>query len=490
MTLDDNTAIMPSRPGYGTEGAPLTVYANYVELVPRSDLTLHSYDISEIKPDVAGKKRSQLVRLMIDAPELASYRNDVVSDFRSTLVSRKKLQPDEQTIEITYKAEGEDDPRPNATQYKIKVKYTKTLTVGQLMSYLISTNPAAGQQYDSKLEMIQSLNIFLKHYAKSNNNLAIIGASKTFSMNTAGTLNSSDLGRGLTAVRGFFTSVRAATNRILVNINVSHGAFYQEGQLSRLMFAYGFSNNERALRSLEKFLKRVRVRTTHLKEKKNRKGEVVHRVKTIFALAKKTDGRGLAHPPCVSQTGAGPKNVEFWLEDKLEATSAPVKSVPGAEPVPATPSKKGKGKGKGKGGAGAVPAGPQAPGAGPGKYVTVYDHFQRTYGIATDPSYPVVNVGNDKNPSYLPADVCVVVSGQSATAKLNGDQTRNMIKFAVRGPWLNAQSIVNDGFLTAGLSGSTNPLLVSSPWVPQICTHIVSMRAYANLRTRHNSAFR
>lgn len=90
-------------------------------------------------------------------------------------------------------------------------------------------------QADKKTE---ALNIFLKHYAKSANNLATLGANKTFSI---GGGESADLGSGLTALRGFFTSVRAATNRILVNINVSHGAFYQEGQLTRLMQAFGLN---------------------------------------------------------------------------------------------------------------------------------------------------------------------------------------------------------------------------------------------------------
>lgn len=79
------------------------------------------------------------------------------------------------------------------------------------------------------------MNIFLKHYAKSTNNLATLGTSKTFSI---GSGESVDLGHGLKAIRGFFTSVRAATNRILVNINVSHGAFYQDGELTRLMTAF------------------------------------------------------------------------------------------------------------------------------------------------------------------------------------------------------------------------------------------------------------
>lgn len=455
----DGSNVMPARPGYGTEGQAITVYANYVQLVPPSDLTLYSYDVSEIKPEVMGKKRTQVIRLLLnESPELVEYRGDMVTDFRSTLISRKKLdfEGTEKDIEVTYKAEGEDDPKERAPKYKVSVKYTKTMTVGDLMSFLTSTNPAV--QYDSKLEMIQGLNIFLKHWAKSNNNLATIGSSKTFSM--GGNADKLDLGRGLTALRGFFTSVRAATNRILVNVNVSHGAFYNEGQLTALMTAYGLRYDTGPLRSLEKFLKRVRVRTTHLKEKKNRKGEVVHRPKTIFGLAKKSDGQR-PNPPRVGEFGAGPKHVEFWLEDRPTAAASASVSTPGAEPAQAAPKKKGKGKGgKGKAEAPAT-AGPQPASSGTGRYISVYDHFKNTYNITCSDDYPVINVGTDKNPSYLPAEVCVVLPGQSAMAKLSGDQTRNMIRFAVRGPWLNAQSIVNDGLLTGGLSTESNPLLVS-----------------------------
>lgn len=456
LNLDESKAMMPPRPSYGSEGKPIIVYANYVELMPHPSLTLYSYDISDIKPEVAGKKSTQVIRLMInEASELTEYRNDMVTDFKSTLISRKKLKMEgnEMTILVTYRNEGEDDPKERATQYKVTVKYTKTLNVGDLLSYLTATDPSI--LYDNKLDMIQALNIFLKHYAKSTNNLATIGASKTFSM--SGNAGSTDLGRGLVALRGFFTSVRAATNRVLVNINVSHGAFYHEGHLTRLMESFDMRYNDRGMRALEKFLKRVRVRTTHLKEKKNRKGEVVHRVKPIMGLAKKTDGRQLAHPPRVKEFGAGPKNVQFWLEDK-PTSAAPSSSVPGADPSQATPKKKGKGRGgKGK----TETAGPQPAESGTGRYVSVHDHFKNTYGIQTGDDYPVINVGSDHNPSYLPAEVCIVLPGQSAMAKLSGDQTRNMINFAVRGPWMNAESIVENGLRTGGLSSQTNPLLVS-----------------------------
>ena len=73
---------------------------------------------------------------------------------------------------------------------------------------------------------------------------------------------------------------------------------------------------------------------------------------------------------------------------------------------------------------------------------------------------PVVNVGNRENPSYLPAEVCIVMPGQSYQSKLDPSQTQQMIRFAVRKPWENAKSITEDGPSTVGLSPQTNANLV------------------------------
>jgi hypothetical protein len=78
-----------------------------------------------------------------------------------------------------------------------------------------------------------------------------------------------------------------------------------------------------------------------------------------------------------------------------------------------------------------------------------------------NPKLPVVNVGNLQNPSYLPAEVCVVEPGQPAPAKLNPRQTQGMIKFAVRKPSENAAYIVTNGPHVLGLSPKTNAVLVS-----------------------------
>jgi eukaryotic translation initiation factor 2C len=62
---------------------------------------------------------------------------------------------------------------------------------------------------------------------------------------------------------------------------------------------------------------------------------------------------------------------------------------------------------------------------------------------------------------YLPAEVCIVVPGQPSKAKLDSSQTQQMIRHAVRKPWENARSILQDGVGTVGLDENSNILLTS-----------------------------
>lgn len=246
-----------------------------------------------------------------------------------------------------------------------------------------------------------------------------------------------DLRSGLTAIRGFFTSIQAGTARILVNINISHGAFYGHGPLVGLMVSHG----TRHVVTLERFLKKVRVQTRHIKEKQNRDGQIIPRIKTIFGLATLQDGDKLAHRPHVLCHGAGAKDVEVWFDARgLGATSS--------QPSPVKSS-------RGK----SAPIGP-ALASSTGRYMTIYNYFLETYGrhlVRAD--LPVVNVGTRENPSYLPPETCLALPGQPGRTKLSPGQTANMIAFAVREPFRNAQSIVDQGFQTAGLSSRTNRLL-------------------------------
>ena len=355
----------PQRPAFGTEGKPVTLWANYVQLVVDPKLVLYSYEI-EVKPEAVGKKLVQIVRLLLDLPELAELRSHLVTNFKSTLISRMKLpvpKPTEGTkgtqpageriiYSVPYRAEQEDEPKTNATTYKVELKFTHTLPISNLIDYLTSSTLSSSQVETQPT--IQALNIFLNHYSKTNAGLATIGTARSFPLRTDYD-GRRDLGDGLQVIRGFFASVRAATARILVNVNVSYGAFYKPGPLVMLMDEF----MPRDKIKLGKFIKGVRITPKHLKPKKNKSGQEILKRKTIIGLATPKDGHGLLHPPKISGYGAGPKDVEFWLEQKTS-----------------TGGKEAKG---GKGSKTTKSAGQTS--SAPGKYISVFEFFKQSRPI-------------------------------------------------------------------------------------------------------------
>ncbi len=355
-------ATFPHRPGYGTRGQKVVLWTNYFEMIPSPDLILYRYNVA-VQPDAKGRKLSQIVKLLLQLPEYRTFKDDIVTDFKSTLVSRRKLSPEAAESAIQYMAEGEDEPRAHAQTYRLRVEETGTLTVSELTDYLASTS--VNTAYADKLPVLQALNIFLGHYAKSSPAIATIGSSKSFSLSQ--TSPKRDLGAGLSALRGFFSSVRVATCRILVNVNVSHGAFYDAKRLDSLIHDYGSAHQFNRVK-LQSFLKRVRVQVVHLAEKKNKAGESIPRVKTIFGLANKDDGHSLEHPPRVQTFGAGPKDVEFFLNDSPATPSSSSASQAGGASS---------GKKKGKGGKGGkIGQGPGQNVSQGGRYISVYEFFR------------------------------------------------------------------------------------------------------------------
>lgn len=349
------TALMPPRPGFGTRGREVLLWTNYFELVSYGDLILHRYNL-DISPDQAGrrpagKKARRVVELLLE-DHFARHKPGIATDFKSILISSAKLDIGQGKYDIVYRTEEEDEPLPNAKHFQIRLMHTGSMTVSELMNDLTSTN--AGALLGSKEEIIQALNIIVGHHPKAASNVASIGANRHYALNAAASEKMS-LGAGLAAIRGFFVSVRAATGRLLVNIQVKNGAFYEDGPLERLMIEHLDSTRGNKMK-LAKFLRLLSVNVTHI-VRKNRAGIQVPRIKVIHGLAMRNDGARLPHPPVIPQPGAGPKEVSFYLENAAgESSSAPAASSGG---------KKGKKAPK---------PGPKPPSQG--RYITVYDFFK------------------------------------------------------------------------------------------------------------------
>ena len=437
-------ARLPERPGYGTQGEHVVLYANYFDLQSVGS-SMFRYHVEVDDKQLAKKKLRQVIRLFLEE-HFSDIRNNVATDYGSNLISRVELP--EGQYDVRYRDENGDYPeRPKV--YRVRCQFTGHVNPSDLLNYLTSTSASA--MFHSKEEICQAMNIVMGHYPKSNPSAVSIGVNKHFSLHPD-LKEKQNLGAGLEVLRGFFLSVRAATARILVNVQVRYAACYQEGPLGNLISEYQRESRGDIYR-LEAFLKRLRVRVTHI-TRKNKKGEIMPRMKTIARVASRADGKSLPHPPKVPKHGAGPKEVEFFLESPGQSASGPAEGKKGKKPAKAGPA----------------PA---------GKYISVAEFFKKgeflspsttrslpnneciEYGKNVNPAMPVVNVGTRETPSYLPVEVCEVEAGQPAKAKLTPNQTRNMLNFAVRGPAQNAHSIVGKGTAVLGFGESTNSTLVS-----------------------------
>jgi eukaryotic translation initiation factor 2C len=335
----------PPRPGYGTQGRRILVYANYLRLLSAPGLSLTRYSV-EVSPSATGKKLHRIFQLLLELPEFSG----LATEYKSLLVARQPLDiPDGYTVEIQYRAEGQDEPLGRATTYQVRVVTPTTLALSDLVSHLSSTN--ASSTFAQKLDIIQALNVLLGSYPQSHDSVVSIGQNRHLSIDRSqqNLRNIRLLGGGLESIRGFFQSVRAATGGLLLNVNVTHGVFLEPIRLDLLYARLGTGNKV----TLQKKLKRVRVEVTHLQVKKSKNtNKITPRVKTIFGLAHQQDGQGGLLPPQVDSLGAGPKNVRFWLADQPAPTAG------------AKPTDKGKALKK--------PTGPSLP---MNTYISVFDYF-------------------------------------------------------------------------------------------------------------------
>lgn len=300
---------LPKRPGYGTRGNKVLLYANYFQLSVESTDDLFRYNV-EVSQEPKGRKLKQFFRLLL-VSRFAQNLNSIASDYKSILISRVDLlqKEHEREYDVHYRGEYEDHSQQNARVFRVKVTFTGKVSISACLDYLSSTNASA--MFHNMPEVLQALNIVMGYYPKTSEETISLGSNKHFNIDPS-SVERYDLGAGLEVLRGFFVSVRAATSRFLINCQVKYAACYQEGKLSTVVAAYRREGSPSVYR-LEAFLKKLRVRVTHIR-RVNSQGQDIPRFKMITGLATPADGKSLAHPPIVPKHGAGPREVQFWLE--------------------------------------------------------------------------------------------------------------------------------------------------------------------------------
>lgn len=385
MSIQDGVKL-PSRPGYGTKGKPVTLWTNYFELLPSKDQPFNRYAVSFL-PDgnddkkgeePKGKKLERLISLLLmQLPETVPC----VSDYRSTILTATTLGFTTKEYTITYRTEAETVPRASAPKYRARVQFTATLTFATLLDYLSSTNIDA-EVPPEKESVIQASNIVLGHGFKASN--AIIAKRNKYFPAAGNLMEQWQLGNGLLALRGFFMSVRAGTGRMLLNVQIQNIPSWKVQPLTTLLDelrAKSLSMNE-----MSRTIAGLWVHCSHLQ----------NRLRRIAGFADPRDGQGKSHAPQIPQLGANAIVTKFYMESSK-------------------------------------------------KYISVSDYFRNAHAPLKMSNFPVVNVGTRQDPIYMPAEVCMIKSLQDFDRKLSPDGTAAMIKFAVRRPEQNASTIIQNG---------------------------------------------
>jgi len=291
-----------------------------------------------------------------------------------------------------------------------------TVPTTELLRYLAST-ATDPSDFTGRNDAVQALNIIVARTPNSNPEIYQSGQNKFFRYPSSKETYI-DLGQGLIAVRGYYSSVRTSTSRILLNLNAQVSPFYPAIPLLDLIEMFGRDD----WLALESFLNLLRVKTNYIR---NSDGTPAIRVKTIF---------GFSH------------EFEYALDNKKKI----VIDKDGKRKV-----SRGNAEGN-HGHAQQLTFDCEELG---GK-VTVEKYFKEKYGITLRvPRAWVLNCGTRDNPNWIPPELCTVMPGQAFRGKLSGSQTDKMIKVAARPPAENARRIVGAGQQVIGIQASGNPTL-------------------------------
>ncbi|KAL8642528.1 MAG: hypothetical protein Q9228_000792 [Teloschistes exilis] len=405
---------LPSRSSYGTRGRPIVLRTNYLKMTTKPGAELYRYNV-EIQPAIknpsGGPNRRKIRRLI----ELLIASNDqlrnVATDYGKFIITATKLPLTNNTISLTQKFyEVEDSgPGPKSTAYKVKITADGRLEIQQLLNYLDGAAGSGGMTLEDKGKFLQALNIITTRTA--NENPHIYGGGNrnkfyTYPMDLDRPGASFKLGGGLVALKGFYTSVRTSTGRILVNINVANAAFYPAINLLGLMRLHtpDMANDGRS--GLEGFISKLKVSHTYIKEN----GKNIKRVKTVQGFSRGPNPKYKHDFPLRGNA----RNILFECTE-LQAT---------------------------------------------GK-ISVEKFFAQKWNVRlARPEEPCINLGSRETPVFVPPELLTVEPGQQFGKKLDEGQTRSMINFAVRRPHANARRIIEQGAPMMGLS-PTNQNLVN-----------------------------
>ncbi|CAI7666099.1 unnamed protein product [Penicillium glandicola] len=400
------------RPAYGTQGRATVLRANFFTMEFKPDIMFHSYRL-KIKPDAKRGQQKFILESMLRKYPLFNQGIGVATDGATEIVTTSLLPKDRASFTCSMNSghgHGQESGKPKSFTgpWDVTLTFDSSYSPADMAACLADINHR--EEIDKEASCIRVLNILLSAHPFKDPGIVIIGKGRNKFFPIDKRKQSVAINGGAEAVRGYFSSVRICATRIMLNLNVSHGAFFCPGPLPRIIHEFKSLHGENR-DVLDRYLKGLKVYATHLEPRENGSGVKEKPIKSILGVASPRDGRigqNPVNPPQVERLASSADNVKFWMGDENK-----------------------------------------------GKYISVTEYFFKTYNkrLTYHDSLPIVNVGTRERPVYLPAEVCEVLPGQPFKPEPHSIQRQNMIKFSCRRPPQNYESIITEGLDIMGISG-------------------------------------
>lgn len=330
--------MMPYRPNYGSQGEEVMLWTNYFHL-QFQEPKLYKYNISIYDPrkvskdeqddgKVTGRKAMDIFQVI-----LAQVRRDnrtilFATDFKQKIVTKAPLILPPKTV-VYPVAQG-----ARSRQYDLRISH-QTLDAGDLLRFLSNQaqtprhlpNPDPNSNangFPFHQEIIDAISTITGHTPRESGDIVTVGRSRFFSRTNKSLREMIGNPNILQILKGFSQSVRPATGRLLLNVNVTHGVFRCRGSISRLLGNLGGYDRE-SLRKLDRIVSKARVQ---YRIPVKRPQQPPWKTATIAGLARNTDkcGGQSQDPKFKSGKVSGfytASEVEFYLKKPPEKVAPP-----------------------------------------------------------------------------------------------------------------------------------------------------------------------
>ena len=289
---------LPLRPGYGKDGRVIYLRTNYFAMAIDPNRLIHKYTVAikaerkkrneggmEQEEPKEGRKQRQAFAVLFEEPEFRNLQPGLATDYANTVLTSSplKLGPTKSKVfDFVYRDVEDRVAPPNATKYSFTITEAGTVPTQELLRYLASTTTDPSD-FAGKADAVQALNIIVARTPNFDPQVFQSGQNKFYRYPTNPN-DYLDLGSGLIAVRGYYSSVRTATNRTLLNLNAQTSPFYPALNMIDLIERFGV----RYPWDTEKFIQKLRVKTQYLTDKTK---QIEVKVKTVQGFSHKRGER-------------------------------------------------------------------------------------------------------------------------------------------------------------------------------------------------------